>query len=238
MTDLDRLKTKLVEIKQRGFIKTLRKGNTGVGYTLETLLGLDENNDCGADFGDIELKAKRDGSSSSKLSSFTQAPIWLVKPRQFIKTHGESNQNQERFNFYCTVKYGAVNSRGLTLKTQDDPVYGDTLWLHSQKMNCDLAKWPLLTLSFRQEQKLNKMVVIGAETKGRGASEFFHYHDADFYSNPCPKRLRKLIEDGVLVVEPRMWLNPQTNKLRDRGTAFRISRNKIHLMYKHHEKIL
>ena len=238
MTDLDSLKTKLVEIKQRGFIKTLRKGNTGVGYTLETLLGLDENNDCGADFGDIELKAKRDGSNSSKVSSLTQAPIWLVKPRQFIETHGEWNQDQQRFNFYCTVKHSAVNNRGLTLKIRNDTAYGDTLYLHSQKMNCDLAKWPLFMLSFRQEQKLNKMVVISAKTKGKGASELFHYHEADFYSDPCPKRLRKIIEDGVLVVEPRMWFNPQTNKLRDRGTAFRISKNKVHLMYEHHENIL
>ncbi len=238
MNHLDELRNKLIEIKQRGFIKTLRKGNTGVGYTLETVLGLDENNDCGADFGDIELKAKRDISNSSKLSSFTQAPIWLVKPRQFITTHGEWSQNEQRFNFYCTVKYGAVNSRGLTLKIQNDLVYGDTLCLHSQKMNCVLAKWPLLMLSFRQEQKLNKMAVIAAKTEGKGASEHFHYHEADFYSNPCPKSLRKLIEDGVLVVEPRMWFRPQTNKLRDRGTAFRISKKKVHLMYSNHEKLL
>ena len=42
-----------------GFVKTLRKGPTGIGYTLETLLEIDENNISSPDFGEIELKAQR-----------------------------------------------------------------------------------------------------------------------------------------------------------------------------------
>lgn len=32
------------EIKNKGYIKTMRNGPTGVGYTLEYLLGINENN--------------------------------------------------------------------------------------------------------------------------------------------------------------------------------------------------
>ena len=36
MNYLSELKAKLVGIRERGPVKTFRRGNTGVGYTLET----------------------------------------------------------------------------------------------------------------------------------------------------------------------------------------------------------
>lgn len=42
---------KFKELKAKGFVKTRRKGPTGVGHTLEVELGLDENN---LDLPDIE----------------------------------------------------------------------------------------------------------------------------------------------------------------------------------------
>ena len=54
---------KLSEIKKRGYVKSLRRGPTGIGYTLETLLGIDENNVSTPDLGEIELKAQRSGHS-------------------------------------------------------------------------------------------------------------------------------------------------------------------------------
>lgn len=56
---IDEIRKKLTAIKKMGFVKTLRKGPTGIGYTLETLLEIDENNISSPDFGEIELKAQR-----------------------------------------------------------------------------------------------------------------------------------------------------------------------------------
>ena len=66
--DIAELKDKLSEINQKGYIVSLRKGNTGVGYTLETLLGLKENNLKTPDFGDVELKSQRNGVSNQLCS--------------------------------------------------------------------------------------------------------------------------------------------------------------------------
>ena len=238
MNYLSELKAKLVGIRGRGPVKTFRRGNTGVGYTLETLLELDENNSSGADFGDIELKAKRDKSSSSKITAFSQAPIWHSRPRAFIKRLGEWKKDIDRFNLYPTAKFGEVNNLGLTLKIDQDPIYGETLYLQSENTKETLGRWPLLVLAFRQEQKLSKMVLVNAKSEGRGMSETFHYDSADFYSNPSPDTLRNLIKDGTLVVDVRAWFNPVTGKCKDHGVAFRISKSKLHLMYSHQEKIL
>lgn len=43
-------------IKQMGWIRTHRSGNTGIGKTLEDLLDIQENNYQEPDFGEYELK--------------------------------------------------------------------------------------------------------------------------------------------------------------------------------------
>lgn len=47
------------DIKSQGFVRTHRKGPTGIGKTLEDLLGIQENNIQGPDFGIYELKSTR-----------------------------------------------------------------------------------------------------------------------------------------------------------------------------------
>lgn len=39
--NLEEFKQKFQELKNKGFIKSLRKGPTGVGFTFETLVGLE-----------------------------------------------------------------------------------------------------------------------------------------------------------------------------------------------------
>ena len=52
---IDEIKKRLTAIKKMGYVKSLRKGPTGIGYTLETLLEIDENNISSPDFGEIEF---------------------------------------------------------------------------------------------------------------------------------------------------------------------------------------
>lgn len=53
------------EIVKMGWIYSHRKGDTGVGKTLEDLLGIKENNINGPDFGEWELKTHRLNSESA-----------------------------------------------------------------------------------------------------------------------------------------------------------------------------
>jgi len=79
---LPELKRKLKAIKALGFVKTHRKGDTGIGKTLEDLLGIKENNIPLPDIGEIaELKAYR-RSASSMLTLFTLEPAKRWRQRQ------------------------------------------------------------------------------------------------------------------------------------------------------------
>lgn len=61
------------KIKEMGWVKTHRSGPTGIGKTLEDLLGIPENNIDGPDFGNYELKSCR-LNSNSMLTIFTKTP--------------------------------------------------------------------------------------------------------------------------------------------------------------------
>jgi len=47
---------KFRKIREMGYVPSLRNGPTGIGFTLETLLGIDENNDALPDIEGAELK--------------------------------------------------------------------------------------------------------------------------------------------------------------------------------------
>jgi len=55
-------------------VRTHRSGNTGIGKTLEDLLGIEENNIPGPDGAMIELKSSRK-SATSMMSLFTKSPL-------------------------------------------------------------------------------------------------------------------------------------------------------------------
>ena len=57
-----------------------RRGSTGIGHTLEQLLGVPENNDPGGDFRGIEVKAEREQERPNphrRVNLFLKEPTWL-----------------------------------------------------------------------------------------------------------------------------------------------------------------
>lgn len=56
---LAQIKKALKELSEKGWVKSLRKHDTGIGQTLEHYLKLKENNIALPDFGVMELKSQR-----------------------------------------------------------------------------------------------------------------------------------------------------------------------------------
>ena len=79
---------KLKKIKTLGFVPAKRKGPTGVGYTLETLLDISENNASHTDIEGAELKAHRtNGNSMITLCTFNNK-AWKMPPLEAVKKYG------------------------------------------------------------------------------------------------------------------------------------------------------
>ncbi|MEW6202886.1 MAG: MvaI/BcnI family restriction endonuclease, partial [bacterium] len=107
MTEYFELIEKLKRISNMGYVKTRRAGNTGIGKTLEDLLGIDENNIPGPNAGMIELKSARK-SKSSMLTLFTKSPLPRGANSALLHNFGyESAKKNNTKEIHVTV-----NARG------------------------------------------------------------------------------------------------------------------------------
>lgn len=61
---LSQIEKALKELSEKGWVKSNRTHNTGIGKTLEDYLGITENNIALPDFGVMELKSQRAGTIS------------------------------------------------------------------------------------------------------------------------------------------------------------------------------
>ena len=72
----EELLEKCRDISKKRFVESLRRGDTGIGYTFETLLGISSNNKRYPDYKGIEIKTTRSYKNRSTL--FSKAPSWKL----------------------------------------------------------------------------------------------------------------------------------------------------------------
>ena len=175
--DITQLKDKLSEIHRKGYIVSLRRGNTGIGYTLETLLGLEENNLKTPDFGDIELKSQRNGVSNPVTMFTFNRGVWKIKPREVIQKYGYMDTNQ-RPSLYCTAN-SKPNNQGLFVQVEQDVV---RLYHVDGSL---VAQWTGERLIDRFRRKMPALVIVNADTRiNSDKKEEFWYKEAYLLTDP------------------------------------------------------
>lgn len=216
--NLQQFKSNLRKISTQGFILSKRKGNTGVGYTLETLLGLKENNVRLPDLGRIELKSKRQHASSFVTMFTFNRGVWKLPQSSTIKRYGYRDSSGRKA-LKCTVTVRS-NPQGLRLTTTRNSLQ---LRVRTGKI---IASWNGDALMEYFAQKLPSLILVVAETQTRNGREYFHYINAYLLKNPSKKGLLKLIKRGHVVVDLRMHLK-SNGQVRNRGTAFRVAEDNL-----------
>lgn len=167
---------KLKEIRKRGYIKTHRAGTTGIGKTLEDMLGIKENNVPGPNAIMIELKSARK-NSSSMLTLFTKSPIPRKANSVLLRKYGyPSVRGNKRKELHTTVNAREFNK----LKNR----VGFKIDIKNKKVNLItpeneiLGYWGKETLKKSFERKLPKLLYVKAEAKGKGHNEKFYFNEA------------------------------------------------------------
>lgn len=212
-------KAKLRSIRSDGFIPSKRKGNTGIGYTLETLLGLKENNIRLPDLGQIELKSKRRNASSFVTMFTFNRGVWKLPQSSVIKKYGYKDRSGRKA-LKCTVTV-RPNPQGLKLATTKN-----ALQLRDSK-NRIIASWGSDALMQYFTQKLPSLILVTANTQqGQRGKEQFHYTNAYLLNKPSKRGLLNSISQGHVVVDLRMHLK-SNGQVRNRGTAFRVAEDNL-----------
>lgn len=226
---------KLKTIKKMGYIKTHRAGNTGIGKTLEDLLGINENNIPGPNARMIELKSARK-NASSMLTLFTKSPLPAKANSVLLEKFGyESKRGNNKKELHTTVSAKEFN----TLKGKP----GFKITIDKERINLVTIEnevvgyWDKETLKKSFERKIPKLLYVKAESRGSGSDEEFWFNEAWLLSGFDFENFVRLLKEGTILVDIRIGQYPD-GRPHDHGTGFRVLPAKLDLCFEHREKIL
>jgi len=212
-------------IKESGWIDSLRVGDTGIGYTFETLMGIEENNDQTADFHGIEIKCRgiREGASpsSGKLNLFQAGPTWLLKATnaERIRVIGKAREDG-LFACFSQVTT-SPNNLGLLLDILHENQKIDLL------KNADaLGYWSFAQLSQRLAEKHSRAAFVKAKVRNGITGIQYSYEELVYCDQPSIDRFVDLVANRNIVFEFAMS-ERSIGRVRNHGYPWRLIREEF-----------
>ena len=207
---------KFKEIQSKGWVQTHRSGPTGIGKTLEDLLGIPENNSGEPDFGIYELKTAR-LNSSSMLTLFTLAPQPPKANSILLQKYGYIKDGKRVLRTTLSTDRFAKLPSNHTLKVS---FVKDTMYFESNLHREDIFYKEAALLEAMQMKYSGELVYAYAECKGSRKEEYFKFHSA-YTAKMNYKTFLNLLKEGIIKVDLRLGLYPD-GRTHDHGTGFRI----------------
>ena len=227
--------TDLKEIEKQKFIKTHRIGNTGIGKTLENLLGIEENNIAGPNGHQTELKSGRK-NSSSMLTLFTKSPMPEKINAKLLEKFGRISSNNRK-KLHTTINAISRN----TLYDKD----GFKIEVHNTKIEINHLDYGTMLTPYWEKQELERafirkypknLLYVKADCRNSGKNEEFHFNKAWLMHGFDFDNFIKLLKDGKIFVDIRIGQYPD-GRPHDHGTGFRVLPDNLHLCFTDRVKI-
>ena len=221
--NLKTFKKKLQEIKKQGFVKTHRRGDTGIGKTLEDLLGIKENNIPLPDIGKVaELKSYRK-NAKSMMTLFTLEPLpnGGDRDRLLLDNFGYSKRdNQRSKELHSTLSCKRYNNQNLKLSVEKNKI---RVKGKGKRIN---ISWDMELVKNKFNKKLPALVYVLADTKIIKKIEHFHFNEAYLLEDFDFELFKKRIRADDIVIDFRMYYRPN-GSVRNHGTGFRVKIKKL-----------
>ena len=228
------LKKELQKIKKQGFVKSHRVGDTGIGKTLEDLLGIKENNIPLHDISDVaELKAyRRDATSMLTLFTLEPLPEGGDRDRLLLDNFGYSKRdNQRSKELHSTLSRRRYNNQGLKLSVEKDKI---RVQGKGKRLN---IYWDIEILEKKFHDKLPALVYVLADRKIIKNKEHFNFNEAYLLTDFDFESFKKMVKKDEIVVDFRMYYRPD-GSVRNHGTGFRVKINKLYHAFKNKKKLI
>jgi MvaI/BcnI restriction endonuclease family protein len=218
-------------VGQKGWIKSLREGDTGVGFTLETLLGIPANSKKAPDFKGVEIKSSR--STSSNQSLFGKTPNWkesrLKSSFKILSERGRFSAKKNRYQLFHSIFAPKPNSYGLQLEVDFE---SDLLIQYCNVIGgrVDDVLWELETLKTALRNKHRQTFWVNSKSNKTADFEEFLYFEGTYTRGPNIDAFPLLLEAGDVFVDYTIKQTP-TGGAKDQGYLFRMKKNRLHLLF-------
>ena len=243
----------LKKVRDRGWIESTKppRNAAGVGHTLETLLGIEENNLPMPNAGEWELKTQRANTNSLTTLFHSDPSPRAVKivPRILLPLYGWKHKeaggkysvDEKSFRQTINVLKRTDRGFGVELNQTERKVevsfdagavstrHAD--WLDSVKQRINLDElapkpyWGFDDLTHRAGTKLLNCFYIKAAAKRIDKIEYFHYQDIFVLQKFSSDRFIDAIAKGLILVD----FDARTGH--NHGTKFRMRQNTLPLLY-------
>lgn len=226
---LDRLKG----VADKGWVQSLRSGPTGVGFTLETMLGIAANSSRAPDYRGIEIKAGRvaGGNPSSRTTLFSKTPDWMRSSVHnglgLLDAYGY-RADDGRLQLYCSLN-NTPNTLGHYLDVQDDDMILHSMHQQSDRPDVKASKvllWDIekLRLTLAEKHRETFWVKTKARRNAHGAEEFY-YTDVVHTKGPLLGNMVEMFRLGHIELDyvlHEVVSESGNRKSRDHGYLFKM----------------
>ena len=203
--DLISLKSKFEMVRDMGWVQSLRRGTTGIGYTFETLIGKPEEDFPIPDYGSIEIKTRyRNSKENITLFNATPDGDYLYPMKRLYDAYSYPDRKNPEFRvFYANVSTRPRLAGSIANKfvLNVDRNAKKISVLHIDQMekitNTDVS-WSFDFLKGKLERKLKYLAFIKADAKCNFELQYFHYYKITFYALKSFDVFLKLIENGTI----------------------------------------
>jgi hypothetical protein len=218
----------LKRLAANGPIAGSGKGDTDIGRTIETALGIKMNSSRNPDFKGIEIKAGRSQlvGKANRANLFAAVPDWslssLKSSHEIMAKYGYLRHPD--FKLYCTVSTLKPNSQGLKLSVDNvnnwlcEVFYGNKIE--------GVCIWELDHLHKRLSEKHNETFWIEAKSIPTKSGESYQLESVTHTTKPSFEQFDRLLEDGTITLDHLIKSKPKRRGV-DKGPLFKIDRPRI-----------
>jgi len=215
-------------IAAAGPLKAVGSGDTAVGRTIESALGIPINSNRSPDFKGIELKSGRSTivSKETRATLFACVPDWslsaLKSSAEILTRFGYHRGND--FKLYCSVSTRRANSQGLQLRVDEAMA-----WLReffAREPAEEACVWRLSELHGRLAAKHRETFWVKAKSVESGSGEWFQLESVTHTTRPSVEQFDRLLVDGTVTLDHLIKRLP-TGRAHERGPLFKIHRQRL-----------
>lgn len=238
--NINNLIKKFNKIKNLGWVKSERKGTSGIGYTFEKLIVKKEDNFFLPDFQGIEIKTKRN-FSKGYLTLFNLTPDGdYLFPIEYIRNkYGYSDKeipNQKIF------RYSVSNENKASFMNK---IFKLKVDYNNQKIGLEIVNlldyskdtsisWSFKEIKERLYNKISYLAIVKTIIETKNEVDYIRYYDMKIYKLRDLSTFIKLIENGTIRITFKIgifhsWV--RIGQVHDHGTGFDIHEKNIDELY-------
>lgn len=239
--EINCLLKRFFEIKDMGWVKSVRKGYNGIGVTFESLLGIQENELEIPDYNGIEIKTKRYGSMSYiTLFSYTPEGPRYHEVERLKDKYGYPHKKFSQYNVlnnsvYCNIKNKIGNKSYFKLHIDRK---SEKMYLEIYNLNGNLIEkevyWCFDIMKEKLYRKMKLLAFVKAISKKVNGDEYFKYYGLNIYILKDFETFVTLLEKGVIRLNFKLNIRTTEEKrgqIYDHGTSFSISEENLDKLY-------